>query len=70
MESLTSIPNYLVAGDLKTLRRLMLLNNAKLNAHVQYFDIQNVGGKWYAFYYDFGKTILDEVQLSELKAVK
>ena len=30
----------------------MLKNNARLYATVQYFDIQFVSGKWYAWYYE------------------
>jgi hypothetical protein len=55
------IPNYVAAGDVKTLRRLMLLNNSRLGSEVHYFDIQNVKGTWYAWFYeDAMNMILDE----------
>lgn len=52
----TSIPNYLAALTPMGLRRLMLQNNARLGAHVRYFDIQYVdmNGKkqWVAWFYE------------------
>lgn len=46
------IPNFIRAANPKGLRRLMLLNNAKLGGLVQYFDIQQtLDGKWIAWYY-------------------
>lgn len=46
------IPNFLTAGSAIGLRRLMLLNNTKKAKQYNYFDIQFVSGKWFAWYYD------------------
>jgi len=50
---LTTIPNALVAKDVKRLRQLMLLNNRRLSAFLKY-DIVWVESekKWYAWYYE------------------
>lgn len=45
----TTIPNYLVASTPLGLRRLMLLNNRKQSAYLEY-NIMYVGDKWYAWY--------------------
>jgi hypothetical protein len=45
----TTIPNYLVASTPLGLRRLMLLNNRKQSAYLEY-DIMFVNGRWYAWY--------------------
>lgn len=46
------IPNFIKASSPFGLRRLMLINNAKLGGLVQYFDIQQtLDGKWIAWYF-------------------
>jgi hypothetical protein len=45
------IPNYVSARSPQGLRRVMLMNNAKSGFFHQYFDIQFVGGRWYAWFY-------------------
>lgn len=47
-----NIPNYITAGSPKGLRRLMLLNNLKNHKEYTYFSIQNVDGKWFAWFID------------------
>lgn len=49
--SVSNIPNFLVARTPKGLRRLMLETNIKFGKQFNFFDIQFVGGKWYAWYY-------------------
>lgn len=63
--SLNEIPKFLVAGSPRGLRRLMLRNNVRYQRWFQYFDIQNVGGKWYAW---FWLNIEREVQKEERDA--
>jgi hypothetical protein len=46
----TVIPNFLTASTPRGLRRLMLLNNKKLNAWHNY-QIMFVNGKWFAWYH-------------------
>jgi hypothetical protein len=52
----SQIPNYIKAGSLQGLRRLMLLNNTRKSAWHKYFDIKyvNEGLKtyWIAWYYE------------------
>lgn len=52
----TSIPNFIAAGSPLGLRRLMLINNARMGAHVRYFDIQfiemNGRKQWVAWFYE------------------
>lgn len=52
----TAIPNYIAASTPMGLRRLMFITNARLGAHVRYFDIQYVdlnGRKqWVAWFYE------------------
>jgi hypothetical protein len=61
MASAARIPNFVVAGDVKSLRRAMLLNNAKLGSEVVYFDIQFAQGKWYAWFFeDMMNALADE----------
>lgn len=45
------IPNFIAASSPKLLRRLMIKTNAKHGTTIQYFDIQSVDGKWYAWFY-------------------
>lgn len=47
----TMIPNVLTAESPRGLRRLMLRNNKRLNAFVNY-QILFVDGKWHAWYYE------------------
>lgn len=52
----TLIPNFLRASSPQGLRRVMLSNNARLGAMVQYFSIQQVTDRnksyWIAWYYE------------------
>lgn len=63
----SAIPNYVSAASPQGLRRLMLKNNARLGAWVQYFDIQQsiVGAKtvWIAWFYEPVET---DAQLNEI----
>lgn len=69
--SSSRIPNFLVAGGPQDLRRLMILNNSRLGAEVLYSDIQNVGGKWYAWYYeDLKDSELMAAASDKIKRVK
>lgn len=45
------IPNYITAVTPLGLRRAMLLNNAKYRLVFNYYSIQFVGGRWYAWFY-------------------
>lgn len=47
---LSNIPNYISASTLNGLRRLMFRNNVKAGKQFNYYDIQRVDNKWYAFY--------------------
>lgn len=47
----TVIPNYLAASSPRGLRRLMLSNNRRLGAWIDY-RISFVNGKWFAWYYE------------------
>jgi hypothetical protein len=44
------IPFFLEANSPIELVRLMFENNVKRGAYHQYFDIQNVNGKWFAWF--------------------
>lgn len=66
----TKIPQAIVAGDVKSLRRRMLLNNIRLGAQVVYFDIQNVKGQWYAWYFDDATNVINEAETTQIKRVK
>lgn len=46
------IPKFISAGSPKGLQRLMLKTQVILGYGVEFFDIQNVGKKWWAWYYD------------------
>ena len=46
-----SVPDFVTASTPMGLRRLMLLNNIKLGSYINYFSIQNVNGKWFAWFY-------------------
>lgn len=46
-----NVPHFLSAGSPAGLRRQMLKNNALNGTAYSYFDIQFVGGKWYAWFY-------------------
>jgi hypothetical protein len=49
----------------------MILNNSRLGAEVLYSDIQNVGGKWYAWYYeDLKDSELMAAASDKIKRVK
>lgn len=54
------VPQYLAAGSPEGLRRLCLRNNLKKGRYYNYFAIQFVNGKWYAWYYE-------DLQLGESK---
>jgi len=45
------IPSYIMASSPRGLRLSMLKNNVKYGMTFQYFDIQFVKGKWYAWFY-------------------
>jgi hypothetical protein len=45
------IPNYVKAKSDVGLRRAMLMENLRAKKMHRYFDIQNVGGFWYAWFY-------------------
>ena len=64
----TTIPNYLTASTLDELRRLMLLNNARMSAYVHYFDIQvqTIKGKpkWIAWFYEDAANVKNLVQMN------
>jgi hypothetical protein len=53
-------PNFIKAGSLIGLRRLMLLNNLRLGGHVNYFDIsQSKEGTrtyWIAWFFEREKN--------------
>jgi len=59
------IPHFLVAGGPKGLQRLMLLNNMNNGMQYSYFDIQNVGGKWYAWYLRKANIVIPSGKLTE-----
>jgi hypothetical protein len=66
----TAIPNFITAGSPMGLRRSMLMNNARMGAHVRYFDIGQVtiNGRlvWIAWFYeDF-----DPQKVKELEGAK
>lgn len=52
IEKLESIPNFVVASSPQELRRLMYLKNIQNSTWHKYFDIQNVDGKWYAWFFE------------------
>ena len=62
------IPKFITASSPLGLRRLMLSVQTKLGYGVQFFDIQNVDKKWYAWYYDNDDITINNVgeQLAEL----
>ena len=66
----SAIPNFITALTPMGLRRLMLSNNARMGAHVRYFDIQQatVNGKlvWIAWFYED----LSSNNIRELEGVK
>lgn len=47
----SQIPKYIAASTPQGLRRLMFKTNMRLGYFIQYFDIQFVNGKWYAWFY-------------------
>jgi len=53
------IPNFLVARSPEGLRRLMLVNQVKKGAVFNY-QISFSKGRWYAWYIDTDKSILQE----------
>lgn len=62
------IPNFLKAPTLEQLRVKMYLNNVRMAAFVDYFDIQKDGTQWVAFYYE---ELRDEMAMALLpKPVK
>jgi hypothetical protein len=62
----TMIPNVLSAESPRGLRRLMLLNNKRLNAFVNY-QILFVNGRWHAWYYeDVTKDAVSRNQSKEI----
>jgi len=67
----TAIPNYLAAVTPMGLRRLMFINNARMGAHVRYFDIQqaNINGRimWVAWFYE---NMDDRTAMKELGEAK
>lgn len=46
-----NIPSFIAASKPRALRRSMLKTNAKYGMTINYFDIQFVDGKWYAWFY-------------------
>lgn len=52
LATVNQIPNFVKAKTPRGLRLLMLKNNAKLSATVQYFDIAFVKGHWFAWFYE------------------
>ena len=46
------LPNCIKAKSVRRLRFLMLKNNIRLSATINYFDIQHVKGEWYAWYFE------------------
>lgn len=57
------IPNFIKAASLPELRVKMYLNNVRMAAFVDYFDIQKDGSSWVAFFYE---EIKDEMALALL----
>ena len=49
-KSVGIIPNYISASNPKGLRRLMIKTQVRLGYGVNFFDIQKVGNKWFAWY--------------------
>lgn len=45
------IPNYIQAVTPRGLRLAMIENNTRQKLTIQYFDIQYVKGKWFAWFY-------------------
>lgn len=65
--SVGDIPNFITASNPKALRRAMLKLQTALGYGVKFFDIQQSGKKWVAWYYD-GESITPhnaEEKLSE-----
>ena len=63
--SLNLIPDFIASDSPKGLRRLMIKTNARDGVSYNYFDIQNVDGKWYAWFYreaKRGQSLLSEKQ--------
>ena len=60
---LSRIPNYLKARSPFGLRRLMLSNNVRLGAQVNYFQIVFDGTDWIAWFYEEVSVIqeMDEI---------
>ncbi len=56
------IPKFISAANLKGLQRSMLFVQAKLGYGVNWFDVQQRGKKWYAFYYDNDDITLHNVE--------
>jgi hypothetical protein len=50
VSTLSTIPNVLVSETPEGLRQLMLENNIRMDAWVNYRWVQFVDGKWYAWY--------------------
>lgn len=46
------LPNFIKAKTPRGLRLLMIRNNVRLKATVQYFDVQFVKGAWFAWFYE------------------
>lgn len=61
-----SIPFFIKARSPQGLRRLMIENNAKHGLTFKYFDIQNVKGQWYAWYY----KQLDSLNKEDIKGLE
>jgi hypothetical protein len=62
-KSVGLIPKYITASNPKGLRRRMLQTQLKLGYGLNWFDIQYVNKKWYAFYYD--NTVIDQYNIGE-----
>jgi hypothetical protein len=59
--NLKRIPQFVAASSPKGLVQAMLKNNFRYGLEFQYFDIQNSGGKWYAwFYLEIDRNIVEE----------
>ncbi len=58
---ISQIPTFLKSKTPEGLRKKMMVNNIKMQAHVPYFDISFVNGFWYAWF------MLEEKDVNLLK---
>lgn len=66
---ITVVPNFLRAKTPEDLRKAMLMNNARMGAWVEYFDIQKQDGQWIAWFYE-DLTSAQASALTQLRAKK